>query len=787
MQAEPSEQPIELDALNGPQADAVAHAHGPMLVFAGAGSGKTRVITYRIANLVATHEVPPYRILAVTFTNKAAGEMRDRLQKMLGPDITGQLWIGTFHAMCVRLIRRYSEAIGIPKTFVIYDDSDQKALMKRVMKELDLDERRVAPQKVLSRISHEKQEARGVEDFEANDYFGEIVQRCYEVYQRKMRDANALDFSDLLLEVLRFVERDDDESAKHLCARFSHVLVDEFQDVNLVQYRLVRALAGKDRNICVVGDDDQSIYRWRGADVRNIRGFTRDYRDAKLVKLEQNYRSSANVVGAALGVIRPALDRQPKELWTSNEPGERVRVVHCANERDEAAWVVAGVKRAIAAGTSPREIAVFYRVHAQSRVLEEVMRTENVPYQIIGSTKFFDRAEVKDLMSYLRILVSPRSDVDLVRIINKPPRKIGKSTIDKLAQMSKQEQCSLYDAIKPLCDSNWLKTAAKRSLRAFDEMLQKFMQQATTSGPHELAEDMLTESGYLKWLEKQDSAEGDARIDNLREFLGSVAEYEEEMAYAEETPTVADYLTRISLQSDQDSMKDVPRVPMMTVHAAKGLEFDAVFITGAEERLFPLRGQEPGEEEELEEERRLAYVAITRARHQLAVTHTNTRMIYGQVRYNMPSRFLDDIAPRHQERVATAALHDMSRQYTVDAQRPSWRDVIRGRRPGASATRPATTRPATAKRLSPVNLTSQPEKPSVAAGERYVERDEHVDDVDMSEGIDSFSLRVGMNVRHTKFGVGQVQSIGSGSNPSIAVKFAGWGTKRIKLSYLSPA
>ncbi len=777
MQAEPPTENTALDALNPPQAEAAAHGHGPLIVFAGAGSGKTRVITYRIANLVATHQVPPYRILAVTFTNKAAGEMRHRLEGMLGKAVTGELWIGTFHAVCVRLIRRYSDAIGIARNFVIYDDSDQKAVMKRVIKELDLDERRVSPQRILARIQLEKQEGRDVDQFEVNDWFDEIAERCYVLYQRKLREANALDFSDLLLEVLKFLEREDDEAAKHLRARFSHVLVDEFQDVNMVQYRLVSALAS-DRNICVVGDDDQSIYRWRGADVRNIRNFTKDYRDAKLVKLEQNYRSSAHVVGAALGVIRPAMDRMPKELWTANAPGEAVRIVHCNNERDEAAWVVAQIKQAIAAGTSPREIAVFYRVHAQSRVLEEVMRHENIPYQIVGGTKFFDRAEVKDMLAYLRAIVNPQSDVDLLRIINKPPRKIGNKTLSQLAEVARREQCSLYDAIVPLCGSDRVNAGAKKSLHAFEQMLQGFARAAETGSPRELAEEVLTESGYAQWLQQQDSAEADARLDNLHELLGSLAEYEEEMSYADETPSIADWLTRITLQSDQDTMEDAPRVPMMTVHAAKGLEFDMVFITGAEERLFPLRGQEPGEEDELEEERRLAYVAITRARHLLSITHTNTRMIYGQVRYNMPSRFLDDIAPRHQTRLATEALQEMSRDYTLrgSASVPIRQQIRRGR---------AHDWPSSRAPLPP---------PPRRAGERFVERDEHVDDHlddafahDGDDGFDSFTLRVGTAVRHPRFGVGQVTSIGSGSNPSVAVKFPGWGIKRIKLSFLAPA
>lgn len=783
----PTENPetgIVLDALNAPQAEAVAHVDGPMIVFAGAGSGKTRVITYRIANLVASCGVPPYRILAVTFTNKAAGEMRERLQKILGPSVTRELWIGTFHAVCVRLIRRYHESIGIGQNFVIYDDSDQKALMKRVLNDLNLDERRIAPQKVLSRISREKQEARGPEDMSLDQWDDEIIQRCFKRYQQRLRDANAVDFSDLLLYVLRFLEREDDENAKQLRSRFSHVLVDEFQDVNLVQYRLVSAFSSTTNNICVVGDDDQSIYRWRGADIRMIRGFTRDYPDAVMVKLEQNYRSSQNVVGAALGVIRYASGRTPKELWTGNPEGEQVQVVHCANERDEAAFVVEAVKQHIAAGTSPREIAVFYRVHAQSRVLEEVMRNENVPYQIIGGTKFFDRAEVKDLMSYLRVIVNPQSDVDLLRIINKPPRKIGKTTIDKLVKMSAEEECSVFDAIVPLCASDRIKKGAKRALRAFDEMIQGFARAATTAGPRELAEDVMSSSGYAEWLTKQDSAEADARLDNLRELLGSIAEYEEDAAYAEETATLSEYLTRTSLQSDADTMEEVPRVPMMTVHAAKGLEFDVVCITGMEEKLFPLRGQEPGEEEELEEERRLAYVAITRARDHLYITHTNTRMIYGQVRYNTPARFLSEIPPKHQERQATVALRDLSRSYTLGSSAPSHREVIRSRAGGSVRTgagrpspfgAPSTQRPA-----------RMPQPPPRAAGERYIEQDDFIDDGDF-DGFDTFTMRVGARVRHPKFGVGEVASIGAGSNPSIAVKFPGWGVKRIKLNFLRPA
>lgn len=762
--------------LNEAQRAAVEHDLGPLLVLAGAGSGKTGVVTQRIARLVE-RGVPARAILAMTFTNKAAGEMRHRLESILGDEVTRELWIGTFHAVCVRLIRRYHEAIGISPRFVIYDDSDQKAVMKRVLGELSLDDKRFPPAQILSRISREKQEARGPDDMSVDDYMGEITKRCYRAYQARLQSSGAADFDDLLLMVLRLAEDPKSESAEHLRRRFSHVLVDEFQDVNLVQYRLVRALAGDRRNICVVGDDDQSIYAWRGADVRNIRGFTRDYADARMVKLEQNYRSSKNVVGAALGVIRRARERQPKELWTANDDGARVRIVHCANERDEAAFVVDGVKRAIAAGTSPRDIAVFYRVHAQSRVLEEVMRHENVPYQIVGGTKFFDRAEIKDMLAYLRVIMSPQSDVDLLRIINRPARKIGNKTIKELQALTERQRLSVWDAIEPLIESDRLGSAANKALRDFAEMMQRFMKQAATASPRQLTEDVLADSGYAEYLQKQDNAEADARLDNLKELLGSMTEYEEEVAFAGETPSLEDYITRVSLMADADTMEEVPRVPMMTVHAAKGLEFDAVFMTGLEERLFPLRGQEPGEASELEEERRLAYVAITRARRDLYITHTNVRTIYGQLRYNEPARFLVDIPPEHQERVHTRALGDLSRSFTR-GQQIRTRDLVHAGRADLPGMR----------RRRSLDDEESPfiEMPTRSQGERYVEMDEHVE-YDASEGFDSFTLRVGAKVRHSKFGVGSVREIAGGSDPVCVVRFEGWGDKRIKLSFLSPA
>ncbi len=786
----PNATPDRDATMNEPQAVAVAHVDGPLIVFAGAGSGKTRVITYRIANLVMRHRILPFTILAVTFTNKAAGEMRLRLERLLGPDLVKQLWIGTFHAVCVRLLRRYHERAGLGEKFVIYDDADQKALMKRVLKDLNLDDKRFPPQQVLARIHSEKQEGRGPDDMSTSNYVDEITHRCFLEYQRRLASANAVDFEDLLLHAMRVAESHSPEG-EHLRERFRHVLVDEFQDTNVVQYRLVRALSKSRRNICVVGDDDQSIYRWRGADIRNIRGFTTDYPDAQLIKLEQNYRSTSHIVEAALGVIKPSRERQPKELWTANEAGEPVTIVHCANERDEAGHIVEGIRAALAQGTSAREIAVFYRVHAQSRVLEEAMRSEGIPYQIVGGTKFFDRTEVKDLLAYLRLIVNPQSDVDLFRIINVPARKLGAKTIERLAALANDTGTTAFDAILGLCQSRETPNAARHALRGFHELVCAFIRGAETAPPRELAEQVLKETGYGAWLKLQDNAEADARLDNIQEFIGSIGDYEEDARNAGETPTMLEYLARITLQAAADTLEDVPRVPMMTVHAAKGLEFEHVWITGLEELLFPLKGQAHDEADELEEERRLAYVAITRARKRLFMTHANVRTIYGRLRYCEPSRFLLDLPPATQRRVATRSLSELSRGYGQPAPRAFGVDAFGTRRradaeddfdaetrPSFSAARPLQSfggpRPG-----GPVPLAR-------SLGERFVERDHDVDGYGSDETRDGFAVRKGAQVRHSKFGIGSVLAVGSGPDPTVTVKFSGTGPKQIKLSFLAP-
>lgn len=781
------------EELNDPQAEAVGHVDGPLLIFAGAGSGKTRVIVYRIANLLAVHRVPPYRILAVTFTNKAAGEMKHRLERLVGSEIVRDLWVGTFHAVCVRLLRTHHQAAGLERGFVIYDDADQRAVVSRVLKELDLDDRRYPPRQVLSRIHAYKQEGRGPDDVDSEGYFDDAVLRCFRAYQKHLKDANAVDFDDLLLAVLRLLEDPESLAGEDMRRKFRYVLVDEFQDVNHVQYRLVRALSGEHQNLCVVGDDDQSIYRWRGADVRVIRGFRRDFPAARVVKLEQNYRSVRHVVEAALGVIRHAKDREPKHLWTDNRPGDQVQVVAADSEHDEAAWVAARVKELTSEGVSPRDIAVFYRIHAQSRVLEEVLRGERIPYQIIGGMRFFEREEVKNLLCYLRVVVNPKSDVDLHRIINVPSRKIGAGTVDKLIQTADALGTSLYDALGPLVQAGAVPTATRRSLLGFRDMIERLREDAAECSPSRIAEEVLDRSGYAKMLQEENNAEADARLQNLQELLQSIMDYEVEASAAGEAPTLTGYLERVSLTSDADTLEDVPKVAMMTIHAAKGLEFHAVFLTGMEEDLFPFRSQDPSRGDDIEEERRLAYVAITRAREKLWITHAARRAIFGQTRYNTPSRFLKDLPPSSVRGVLTPASQLMARRGEGGAGFSLPGGAVRfgagrgDRDRGAGARFDSGPRPAwrhpqeDAVRGAGGELPMRPAAPPVEPGERFIERD-----LDADSGGEGIVLRRGSRVKHERFGVGTVASVDPGPDPIASVNFSGWGLKRIKVRFLRP-
>jgi DNA helicase II / ATP-dependent DNA helicase PcrA len=728
--------------LNEPQQRAVMHLDGPLLVFAGAGSGKTRAITYRVANLLATRHVPPFRILAVTFTNKAAGEMRERLRGLAGEDVVRDLWVGTFHSVCARLLRRYHEAVGLGRDFVIYDDSDQKAVMTRVLRDLGIDEEALPPKLVLSLVSREKREGRlpGHPKSELTA----STRQAYEAYQKALLRSNAVDFDDLLLYVLTVAENETSVAGDELRGRFSYVLVDEFQDTNLVQYRLVRALSSRTRNLCVVGDDDQSIYRWRGADVRLIRSFQHDFPDATVVKLEQNYRSSANIVRAALGVIEKADTRVEKKLWTASDPGEKVLIRAVRDEREEAAHIVHTVKKLATRGVTADQIAIFYRVHAQSRAIEEALRAADMPYQVLGGLRFFERAEVKNLVAYLRLVQNPKSDADLERIINVPARGLGDKTVDRLRDIAAESTLSLSEAVTVAIETDQVATAAKKKLEAFQMLMAELKRDAPGLRPSELAEEVLERTGYKQMLVAADDAESDARLGNLEELVGAIADYEADCEEQGEEASLGGWLERITLAAAVDAMKDAPKVSLMTVHTAKGLEFRAVFLTGMEEEIFPYRGVSGREPEELDEERRLAYVAITRARQHLVVTYAGQRSLFGMTRYLEPSRFLGDIPEDVAKHEGTLERHDEGRSRSTYG--------------GGS---------------------SYGFRPSLAPGTRIVERE------DAPTGDDELGIRPGDRVRHQRYGAGIVERIEQGAAPMVIARFGVHGTRRILASYVT--
>jgi DNA helicase-2/ATP-dependent DNA helicase PcrA len=730
--------------LNAPQQQAVAHTDGPLLVFAGAGSGKTRAITYRVANLLAVKHVPPFRILAVTFTNKAAGEMRERLRGLAGDDVVRDLWVGTFHSVCARLLRRYHESAGLGRDFVIYDDSDQKAVMTRVLRDLGFDEEALPPKLVLSLVSREKREGR-LPDHPKSELTASARQ-AYEGYQKALVRSNAVDFDDLLLYVSRVAEDETSVAGEELRSRFSYVLVDEFQDTNLVQYRLVRALSSRTRNLCVVGDDDQSIYRWRGADVRLIRSFQHDFPDATVVKLEQNYRSSANIVRAALGVIEKAGTRVEKKLWTAAEAGEKVTLRAVRDEREEAAHVVSTIRKLGLRGVKPDQIAVFYRVHAQSRALEEALRAADMPYQVLGGLRFFERAEVKNLVAYLRLVQNPKSDADLERIINVPTRGIGDKTVDRLRDIAAENTLSLFDAIDVAVRTDQVATAAKKKLEAFQKLMAQLTAEQANLSPSELAEEILERTGYKQQLVAADDAESDARLGNLEELVGAIADYEADCEEQGEEASLGGWLERITLAAVVDALKDAPKVSLMTVHTAKGLEFRAVFLTGMEEEIFPYRGVSGREPEELDEERRLAYVAITRAREHLTITYAGQRSLFGMTRYLEPSRFLGDIPEDSARQEGSVDRYESERPRS-------------GYGYGGSAS-------------------YSNSRPSLAPGTRIVEREDVPSD-------DEFGIRPGDRVRHQRYGAGVVERIEQGAAPMVVARFGVHGTRRILASYIT--
>ena len=713
-----------LAGLNPQQREAVLATEGPVLILAGAGSGKTRVITHRIAHLVLDKAVASERIMAVTFTNKAAGEMKARTEALL-PGQSVKSWISTFHSLCVRILRREAEAAGLPKDFVIYDDDDQLQAVREALRALDLPEKVHPPRRILARISATKNagrdhEARGDEDSES--VAAATLARVAERYRQTLEAAHALDFDDLLLRAVALLETNE-EVRESYRRRFQYILVDEYQDTNRAQYELVRHLAGPEGNITVVGDEDQSIYSWRGADIRNILDFEADFPGARVLRLEENYRSRPAILDAASGLVAHNEKRKGKTLRPVKAAGDPVRMHQAGDEYQEAAWVVSRISRLRDAGRA----AVLYRMNSQSRLFEEALMRAGIPYEVWGGVGFYERREVKDLLSYLRLVANPRDPIALRRVVNVPPRGIGDRTVQELERVARERGVSTWDALSVVEGEALLPARATQPLRRFREMLAALRAEAPGLGLKGLLTRILEVTGYAAALAQEESHESQDRLENLAELLSAAADYETR----EDSPSLVGFLDRVSLLSDVDKARDDAPVVLMTLHSAKGLEFDAIFLVGLEEGLVP-HARSLARGDAIEEERRLCYVGMTRARERLHLTWAQSRSVFGQRRLSEPSRFLVEI-PRDQV------------EATADARLPEIAASAPRRRYGSER-----------------SFTPTPPPTPEALKQ----------------------LRPGVRVRHPLFGVGTVlRSEVSGEETKVTVSFPGVGAKRLVARY----
>jgi DNA helicase-2/ATP-dependent DNA helicase PcrA len=747
-----------LSQLNAVQRDAVLHADGPLLILAGAGSGKTRVIAYRIAHLVGSALAAPDEVLAVTFTNKAAEEMRGRVESLLGSDCRAS-WISTFHALCARLLRREAAAIGLDRDFVIYDSADQAAVVKRVLKELGLDDKLLPPRTALSRISHAKNRMEGPAAFRATGWNlrDEQLAKVYEGYVDALKSANALDFDDLLLRTVDLFE-ESERVRERYGRKFRYVMVDEYQDTNRPQYLLIRRLAAIHRNICVVGDPDQSIYKWRGADLRNILDFEQDFPDTTVVRLEQNYRSTQVILDAATALIRQNRNRKEKRLWTDQPGGQKVTYFRGGDELEEADFIVRTARTAVGTGRDAL-VAVLYRTNAQSRAIEDALTREAVPYKIFGGVRFYERKEVKDSLAYLKLLLNPHDDVSLRRVINVPARGIGKGVMDALEQLVVPADAgtpllalarevapnpgSLWSRLLYGIDSRALAPRALAAVTAFRDLLTGLAAIARADAVSIALGKMLDRTGYLQELREEGSDEAEGRIENLMELVSAAREYEAR----EPDASLAGFVDRLSLLSEVDEEQGAreARVWLMTMHAAKGLEFPVVVLAGMEEGLFP-HSRSADQDDEVEEERRLCYVGITRARERLVLTGAARRRVFGEYQASEPSRFLDEIPAELVDRVAPA--------YTSSSQHGSpyyeFRTNSYGRRGGRGGS----------------GHVREEASPAYA----YENEDQRL----------LPAVRPGSRVRHPQFGIGTVLGVEEQHDDmKITVRFVDVGQKKL--------
>lgn len=636
-----------LNGMNDRQAEAVQTTEGPLLIMAGAGSGKTRVLTHRIAYLIDEKMVNPWNILAITFTNKAAREMRERAMA-LNP-ATSETLIATFHSMCVRILRREADHIGYNRNFTIVDPGEQRTLMKRILKNMNLDSKKWNERAILGTISNAKNDLLDEVAFEhqAGDMYTQIVAKCYKAYQEELRRSEAMDFDDLIMMTLRLFDKNPDVLAYYQ-QRYQYIHVDEYQDTNHAQYQLVKLLASRFKNICVVGDADQSIYGWRGADMQNILDFEKDYPEAKVVLLEENYRSTKKILQAANEVINNNRNRRPKKLWTQNADGEQIVYYRANDERDEAVFVASTIDNIVReAGKNFKDFAVLYRTNAQSRTIEEALLKSNIPYTMVGGTKFYSRKEIRDVISYLNLVANPADNISFERVVNEPKRGVGPGTLEKIRTFAYEQNMSLLDASADIMLSP-IKGKAAQAVYDFAHMIFKLRDQLDDLTITEIVETVLDRSGYLDALSMQQTLESQARIENIEEFLSVTKNFDETNNDGPEGETGIDRLGRflndLALIADTDDGDvEAAEVTLMTLHAAKGLEFPVVFLIGMEEGVFPL-SRAAEEPDELEEERRLAYVGITRAEEILFLTNANTRTLFGKTNYNRPTRFLREIS-----------------------------------------------------------------------------------------------------------------------------------------------
>ena len=760
---------MDLNMLNREQRMAAETLEGPVLILAGAGSGKTRALTYRVANLI-DHGVPAYRILALTFTNKAAREMKTRVEALIGAENAEAAWISTFHSTCARILRRDIEKLGYNRSFTIYDDDDQGRVLKEIYKELNIDDAFIPLRETKGKISDAKNKLQTPDEWfgrTGRDRRNSFIHDIMTSYEKKMKSLNALDFDDLLLKTLELFA-DHPPVLQQYRERFRYVLVDEHQDTNKAQYELIRLLTADSRNLCVVGDDDQSIYGWRGADIRNILDFEVDYPDAKVIKLEQNYRSTANILDAANQLIARNEGRKDKKLWTERSEGEKIQVYCASDEHDESMWMARQILAIQRSGEGYGETAILYRTNAQSRVPEEILMKSGIPYKVFGGQKFYERKEIKDIIAYLRVIVNPADDISLARIINVPKRAIGETTIQALSSRASAMNAPLFTVLNDPPEE--LGSRARANVSAFFSMMTLLGAMKECMGLLEFVDTLIEKTGLEEQYQKEDTEEALNRLENMNEFRNSLREYAEN----EENPTLESYLENVALVTDLDRAEDGKGyVTMMTLHSAKGLEFDNVFIPGMEENIFPSM-RSVAEENRLEEERRLMYVGITRARKRLFLSRASERMQYNQYAHNPPSRFLGEIPARL---IRESVFEGAGRSPFAFG---GGRNMPRYPRAGAETESVRRTSAAPALPMKP-KLTFKGKGLDEIPGVRKGFIPSAARKMEDTAAASLFSP--GDRVRHPKFGAGTVQSVsGYGKDARIRIQFDKAGAKELALA-----